>query len=31
MAATEGTIRKQKTSRTPAMATDEVTTKPKET
>src|SRR4051794_25857416 len=31
MAATEGTIRKQKTRSTPATATDEVTTKPNET
>ena len=31
MAATEGTMRKQKTSSTPAMATEEVTTKPNET
>ena len=31
IAVTDGTMRKQKTSRTPATATDEVTTKPNET
>ena len=31
IAATEGTMRKQKTSSTPAMATEDVTTKPNET
>ena len=30
IAVTEGTIRKQKTRSTPAMATEEVTTKPKD-